>query len=158
MSDLVGRREDAQLDKSRTLVLPLLDGTGRAPWEPRVSFGGAPGRSSEAVFAHYSFKLVKREGVGRVAVAAGHGFGGGQGVDDGLFHGLCRGVEEGADLVQGEHLDVKGSASVGDMISGGEGQEDVAAAVMPRASGPGQTDGGPAWLVAGTGWGAGVHP
>ena len=101
-------------------VSPLvdsIDGSGRRP-PARAGWGGES--SSATVLAHNPLKLVEREGVGRAAIEAGHGLGGGQGFNDRLFHRLSGRVEEGADMVQGEHLDVKGFVGAGDVISGGE--------------------------------------
>src|SRR3712207_1859033 len=89
------------------------------------------------------------EAVGRHAVAAGHGAGGEQGVHDRRLGRLGRRVEERGHALVRQHPDGHGLRYIRvedgtgqAAVAGGEGEEDVAAAVVEAAAHPGEADGG----------------
>jgi len=82
------------------------------------------------VFFEDGAELVVGQGLDAVVVDAGHGGGGGHGVDDGFFGGLDDGGEDGFEEIVRKHLDVDHMVRAFHAgIGGGKGDEDVAGTV-----------------------------
>ena len=67
------------------------------------------------VWAHVLQHCLERQGVDDVALVAGHRLGGGQGIEDRLFHCFDRGMKERVHLGMGEHTQGERFAGVGEV-------------------------------------------
>ena len=78
------------------------------------------------VAAHDLGKLIERQRVGEAALLTGCCFGGGQRVEDRLFCCLGRGLEQRRDQIGRQHVHTRDRLTVMDVVTRGEGQENVA--------------------------------
>ena len=96
-----------------------------------------------AVFFQYGPECVVGEGERGVAVAAGHGFGGDEGVNNGFFGGLHDRGKERVEVRGRKHLDGAGLAGDdGHGIARGKGDEEIAGAVAGDAAVAREAEGG----------------
>lgn len=101
------------------------------------------GSDNRAVFFDDAAQVIQWQRRDGAFLPADHGLGGGEGIEDGFFDSLGGRLEEGVEMVVREHFEVeRGVGGNGQVVAGGEGEEDVSAPVEADAADARKAKGG----------------
>ena len=104
----------------------------------RQSAAWSGGDCSRPYLLQSSLQSLMRQGDHFAVVDAHHGFGGHQGVDDGLFGGLHGGLKQGRHGRVGQHRHLAGVLAFGDdAVGGGKGDKNIAGGITGHPAGAG---------------------